>query len=292
MNSSKGLTGLSYTEVERLIRGDATVDPSLAGFLSQVRELAEAPPRKLAASHISMLAEAARSAASAAPALQPALMERRPGLLRRRLGTRAAAVAFALLLLGAGVAAAATGTLPDPAQTAIANVAAQIGLDIPGADQEPGDEVSAASSVYSGEVAENAQEYVQAVRQAVNRYTEELEGWVDCVKESSAPACGDKPKLDMPHPSNFGLGPPEDAGPPEHSGAPDHAGPSGQGGPPDDPAPPGQAGQPEETGPPDDKGPPEQAGKPDEPGPPDSPGRSADAGKSDNTPKGPPSDED
>lgn len=56
--------GLSDEDVERIIKGDPTIDPPLAGFLSQVRSLTDVPRRELAVPHLSMLVRAARSATS------------------------------------------------------------------------------------------------------------------------------------------------------------------------------------------------------------------------------------
>ena len=200
----KGAFDLNDEQVERLLQGHTSVDPMLASLLAQLRTLAKPPSTELAESHIQMLVEAARDTSSSVG------LDENPGLLRRRLGTRAAAIAFALLLLGAGVAAAATGTLPAPAQKVIADLVSQVGIEIPGADQETGDVVDTADVDVQG-VSENAHQFVDAVQQAVRDYTEALETWVACVVENSAPACPDKVlaghHADLAAPRTFGIDP-------------------------------------------------------------------------------------
>jgi hypothetical protein len=60
---------------------------------------------------------------------------RRKSMLGKALTAKALAVTGALLLTG-GVASAATGTLPDPAQDVAADAASVVGLNIPKSDAE------------------------------------------------------------------------------------------------------------------------------------------------------------
>jgi hypothetical protein len=205
---------------------------------------------------------------------------------RTRLATRATAVGVATVLLGAGVAAAATGNLPAPAQEAVAGVASQLGINMPNAADElpeqaaAGQATAAANQTFAEEIASSAQEFTDAVQETVGEYTTALDAWTDCVADNASErgstqsnadtrtegefdpteGCGEKPVLVVPNPADFGLGAtgnrPEEAGPPPDvpQGPPEEAGP-----PADVPQ-----GPPEEAGPPPDvpEGPPEEAGPP------------------------------
>jgi hypothetical protein len=64
----------------------------------------------------------------------PSTSPRKRKMLGKVLTAKAAAIAGVLVLSG-GVASAATGSLPDPAQDAASNVANVVGLDIPKSDK-------------------------------------------------------------------------------------------------------------------------------------------------------------
>jgi hypothetical protein len=202
-----------------------------------------------------MIAAAAARATTAAVASAGTTVRRK----RRRRLTLAGLTSglTAKMLLGAvalaavgGGAAAATGNLPDPIQSAVAHAAEQVGIDLPDPDDAtapaaPGDENGPA------DVAVEQQERVDA-------YTAAVDEWTACVQEKApnpdregpfdpVTECGDKP-----HPSDFDL-PGNRVGPPEE--------------------PPGQS---------EDQGRPDEPGRPDDTGQPDNPGNSGDKGQPDN----------
>ncbi|MBW3620735.1 MAG: hypothetical protein KY461_10860 [Actinobacteria bacterium] len=117
------------------------IDPTTAAFLATVRDTYRTPlPSDVTSSHLRMiLAEAAVSPA------QPAL---RDWARRARRIAAVGAVKIALTATAAAAAAgtglAATGSLPDAAQTVVAGIAEQVGLTfpVPAADT-PGDRTDA-----------------------------------------------------------------------------------------------------------------------------------------------------
>lgn len=76
------------------------------------------------------LLAAMREAVSATPLITRAPAPRGASMLRKLVTAKAAAFG-GVLVLSAGVASAATGTLPGPAQDAASSVANVVGLDIP-----------------------------------------------------------------------------------------------------------------------------------------------------------------
>jgi hypothetical protein len=66
---------------------------------------------------------------------------RRRSMLGKVLTAKAAAIAGVLVLSG-GVASAATGTLPDPAQNAASHAAEHVGLHIPKSDDDAAEDVN------------------------------------------------------------------------------------------------------------------------------------------------------
>ena len=243
-------------------------DFGLASFVAEARSIAIEPvDADLARRHVTMLAEAAHFAYSRAPTEQK--VDGRPGgqattvtpftARRRRLVTKAAVVGLAAVLMGGSIAGAATGSLPAPAQAAIAGMAAHIGIDIPSRDDDlpapaaTGQSIAAANQASAEEMAGNI-DFAKAVQDAISRYKTALGAWTDCVAGTAsgrgssrgkpdtstedefdpAEGCGERPTLVIPRPADFGPGSAEDSGPPEGAGPPaDHSnGPPPDGGPP------------------------------------------------------------
>jgi hypothetical protein len=62
--------------------------------------------------------------------------DRKPPMISKTLSAKVVTGIAALVLSTTGVAAAATGNLPDPAQDAISKVADRVGFDVPPADED------------------------------------------------------------------------------------------------------------------------------------------------------------
>ncbi len=130
-------------EMKRFALDDLTADRLLAGKLAPE----DAPPGYQA------IAQAVQTAAGTSPAIEttrdaatvavvvealrssakPPLRARRKSMLAQLLSAKVAAIA-AVTVLGATAAAAATNTLPAPAQTAVSDAASHVGLAIPKPD--------------------------------------------------------------------------------------------------------------------------------------------------------------
>jgi len=205
--------------------------------------------------------------------------------LRSRLASKTAVLGLAAVLLGGGVAVAATDNLPAPAQEAMARVAAQIGINISNGDGELPEEAVAGQATadtnqafaeenqeFAEQMAANAQMFAGAVEETIVGYTTVLDVWTGCVAEEGSERgstqsdsgtrteeefdltaeCGEKPVLVIPDPAGFGLADPEDGGPPSDVplGPPEDVGSSSDVpvGPPSDVP----LGPPEGVGPPSD----------------------------------------
>lgn len=123
-------------EVEAILSG-AVSDPELAAALASLRAVANVPlQERTATDHIRMVAHAARSANPSART--HAKFKSRS---KRRWATAlTAGVAWKIVVasaaLAASSAAAATGTLPDPVQSAVSAAVSRFGIVIPdGVDQ-------------------------------------------------------------------------------------------------------------------------------------------------------------
>lgn len=117
--------------------------------------------------------------------------------LRERLGAKVVAIGTVFALLGGGVAAAATGTLPDTAQEAVAQVAAGLGFAIPAgggdSDESADTEVTSTEETAQAEtteVADNGEGDIghpmdngEGVPQEVKDFFVDLRTWVGCVQE-------------------------------------------------------------------------------------------------------------
>ena len=116
---------------------DPFVDPQddrLTEFFDEARTaLIETPSPAVERRHLTAMVEAFQ----ASDTLR-STAHRRTGLMNRILAigaVKALVVAFAALV-ATGSALAATGSLPDPAQDVVANSVDNVGLDIPGGDDE------------------------------------------------------------------------------------------------------------------------------------------------------------
>lgn len=110
-------------------RIDLDVDPAVATFLAAVRdEYREPLPSDVTSRHLRMIL--AEAAVSPAP---PALRDRWARHARRIAAIGAVKIALTATAAAAatGAGLAATGSLPDAAQTAVAGIAEQVGLTLP-----------------------------------------------------------------------------------------------------------------------------------------------------------------
>lgn len=125
------------------------LSPEVAALLDAAA--ADLPAAQADAGLLATLAEAVSAGTSAVPVPSP----RRKSVLGKVITAKVAAIAGVLILTG-GVASAATGTLPDPAQDAASSVADVVGLDIPKAHPDNhGKEVSGVAHDKSGDGDEN-----------------------------------------------------------------------------------------------------------------------------------------
>jgi hypothetical protein len=184
---------LTSEQIERLLSGSVSDDGSELGSLSRFSNDVRAAYARPVAADV-RAAHIAKMTAAIGPA--PEVPSGRRS--RRRFALRTGAVA-AGVVLAAGSAFAATGTLPDAAQDAVAGAASRVGLDLPRGhtDQQ---RTRPASRPERPTVAEEN-------RSAAEAYTEAKQEWTDCVAENapsherSTPfdaedACGPKPTPD------------------------------------------------------------------------------------------------
>ena len=293
--------GYTDDEIEAILSGldVADEDSPIARFVAEARSIAtESIDADVVRRHVPMLAEAARHAsAEAQRALTEAdranraLTTGRFAVRKRRLVAKAGAFGLAAVLMGGSVASAATGNLPGSAQEAMADLAAQIGIDLPRSAREipdkavatqaivfttpvPAIEFMSALKAWNACVAGNASERGTTQRDPETR----VEGPFD-----PTAGCDPKPELDAGESTDFaptgpksGPGASEGAGPPAGTGPPAEPGPPPDAGPPPGVGPPADSGPPPDAGPPADSGPPADAGPPADPGPPPSAGPPAD----------------
>lgn len=168
----------------------------------------------------------------------------------RNLLTVKVGIVASVLLLSAGAAVAATGDLGElfaTQQAAAENATEQV--------PEPADglpDQAVAGQEHAAELAGNAEEFTQTVRDTIDEYLVALRDWTTCVSDNASsrgtlqsdPAtqtqgafdptegCDARPELDLPAPGDFGLdgdgesdlggGPPDNVplGPPEDAGSP------------------------------------------------------------------------
>jgi hypothetical protein len=214
-------------------------------------------------------------------------------MLGKVLSAKVAAIA-ATAFLGAGTAAAATGNLPDPAQSAVSKALSHVNVSVPGpndhANQHAKDKAKEHAEDEAGTENENrnrefglctaflAGPNSHANSQATaNTHSGKNDstafagliaangGTVDATTAHCEQVVADHPGQDNK---------PADAGKPDGAGKPADAGE------PDDAGKPEGAGKPADAGKPEDAGKPADAGKPEDAGKPADPGSEADGGLS------------
>jgi hypothetical protein len=189
---------LTPQEIERLLEGQRSPDgrhASLEEALRGIRnEFSAHPQPEVRAQHLqAMMAAFGQSSTAPAPARR---------LQRGRIARRAGIAVAASVLVG-GSALAATGSLPTPAQDAIAKVAHGIGFDIPHSTAHPTPQADLPGP----------------------RFAAAKKAWLECVKERGADACGPKPQAqDFVTPSPKASHEPASTEPSEHGvGNPHHS---------------------------------------------------------------------
>lgn len=130
---------LSEHDIEAILGGGIPADPSLDALAALIRsaDFSEAVPGAVAASHIAAATVAAAAHLGRQPAAAPIGRPRRRLLVRGALsGITAKVILGTAVALAATGGAAATGILPGPVQSLIADGAAHLGLDLP-RDEHP-----------------------------------------------------------------------------------------------------------------------------------------------------------
>jgi len=325
---SAGDQHLTNEEVDRFLAGSLGADSVLGRYLARLQNIGAAKPEARVAD---------RDLDAIARELEKA-RGRRPGRMRRSLPTasrlggsrvlipvrhlapRNVLVGFAAVVMTAGIAAAATGNLPAPAQNLISKTMALIGIDIPpaetvspepvrvgpsvpvGGDLRPEEDSAVRPTVSGVEIPETSVDTVLVPPEQPGPTSEEPHHQdlpVDPPDEQAVvvppakpgPADNQDPVDDAapptdPEPTDDQVpvddaAPATDPGPADNPGPPDHAGPPTSPGPADNPGPPDHAGPPTDPGPADNPGPPDHAGPPTSPGPADNPGPPDHAGAGD-----------
>ena len=250
---------LTDDEMDRLLVDGQVSEEVLGRYLARLRDIGVAGPepevvdRHLAAitSEVERLGDR-RPAVSGRP-LSTRIRLTATGMLvtfRRRVAPRNVMTGFAAAVMTAGMAAAATGNLPAPAQDLISKSLAQVGIEIPPPEFAP----TELADVGQGQDSADSPTIAEPTVPDENRF-----GVVPATQPE--PSVGG---LDNPAPS---VETPPVA--PDESGTAVVEPPNGQPG----VGPPANPGPPENTGPPANPGPPENAGPPAEPGKPQSQSR-------------------
>jgi hypothetical protein len=300
-----GVQNLTDDEVDRLLVRGNGADSVLGRYLARLRDIGAARPEPdVASRHLDAITGEVEKYRGRRPAGNGRPLSTRSRVIatrifvpfRRRLAPRNVMVGFAAVVMTAGMAAAATGNLPAPAQDLISKAMARIGIDIPPPEIASTELARVGSPVPVGGVGGQGQD-------SADKPTVAEPGVPDAGRFGGVPATQPEPsvgELETPEPSvetptvppeepgpaveepqdqgppvdepdeGPGAGPPTTPGPPEHAGPPDHAGP------PANPGPPEHAGPPDHAGPPANPGPPEHAGPPDHAGQPQSQSRQGD----------------
>jgi len=263
------LSKLSDEEIEAVLAGDyAGEDASLRDLAAFTREakatLAAAQADVTRAAHLAAIAEAAaeidRAPVSAPKSAASRLLRR----VRLVFSSLFASLIAKVALVGVALAAttgglAATGSLPDPAQEALARASERVGFELPtGDDSEEGeDEAGVPDELPEGTEGSSAPSVLEVIRSWGDDRGCEFGHAVAAAAGGDPGPCEDKQGGDDEG-SNNGEGRPEGAGKPEGVGKPEGAG-KPEGTPAGKPAGAGEGqGKPEGT--PSSK--PEGAGKP------------------------------
>jgi len=251
------LSRISEAKIERVLAGEYTgEDPSLHALATYAQDakatFSAAPDEATRAIHLMAMAETAAGLDSP-PASEIAPAPSRPfSRAKVVLSSLIASLIGKIALVGVAVAAttgglAATGSLPDPAQDALARAAEKVGFDLPASDNDAG----VPEDLPDGAQGSSAASVLDVIRSWDDDKGCEFGHAVATAAGGHPGACKDE-QGDDEGSKNTGKpeargGRPEGAGKPE--GTP-HEKPAGAGE--------GQGGKPEGT--PDDK--PEGAGKP------------------------------
>jgi hypothetical protein len=303
-----GVKNLTDDELDRLLVDGHGADEVLGRYLARLRDIGVTRPEPdVAGRHLDAITSEVEKIRDGSPFVSRRSLSRRirlvvtgiPLLIRRRLAPRNVMVGFATALMTAGMAAAATGNLPAPAQDLISKSLALVGIDIPSAESaateltEVGSPAPVVGDVGQGQDGADKPAVAEPTIPAESRFRvvptiqpEPSEGGLDNPEPSvpTPPVPPEEPGTAVEEPQD--PEPPVDApdeqpgiGPPANPGPPDHAGPPDNPGPPANPGPPDHAGPPDNPGPPANPGPPDHAGPPANPGPPDDAGSGKEPGK-------------
>jgi hypothetical protein len=145
------LSRISEAEIERALAGEYVgEDPSLRALASYAKDarstLSAAPDEATRATHLVSMAQATASLQTQPAARVQPTPARAFSRAKLVLTSLAATLIGKVALVGVALAAttgglAATGSLPDPAQDAVARVGEKVGFDLPrGDDREPRDD--------------------------------------------------------------------------------------------------------------------------------------------------------
>lgn len=137
------ISRLSDQALNRLLAGKTSADDGeleeLAAFMRDVRLLEEPPAAETATKHLAAIVEAARAEAQA-ERVRPAQRRFRRNLMPSAFSNMRTRLVFvtagaALLLLATFGGAAYAGALPGPVQSAVAGAAGNVGISLPGEDE-------------------------------------------------------------------------------------------------------------------------------------------------------------
>jgi len=306
---SAGDQHLTNEEMDRLLAG-SRADSVLGRYLARLQEIgAVKPDSGVADRDLGAIARELEKARGGRPGRMRRTLSTtsRLGGSRvlipiRRLAPRNVLVGLGAVVMTAGMAAAATGNLPAPAQDLVSKTMALIGVDIPsietlspepardgstvpaGGDLRPEQDGAVRPRLGGVEIPEPSvhTRLVPPGEPGSTPHDQDLPvdppgaraGVLPPAKpgptDNQDPANPAEPPTSPGSPDD--QGPVDEAGPPTSPGTTDNQDPVDDAGPPDNPEPPDHAGPPDNPGPPDHAGPPDNPGPPDHAGPPENPG--------------------
>ena len=140
---------VSPEDLEAILSGGVTLDPSLDALAALIRsiDLGVEVPAGFAAAQIAAAAAASGGAGFGPPQTRVAPRRRRRLALGGALSGVTAKIIFGTAVALAAGGAAATGILPDPIQSTVADGVAHLGIEIPHPDHEIGTTTSVAPEV-------------------------------------------------------------------------------------------------------------------------------------------------
>lgn len=144
-------------ELERLLHGDDHPTVCDAGATHAARLLATMRGAPSASELTGEVPAVTAIAAAIERTAQPSA-HRRSRMLPQFLSAKAAAIGLAAVLAGAGAAAASTGSLPSPAQSAVSSTLSHVGVSVPdpGAHPHAADHRSDTATTDSTEASDQA----------------------------------------------------------------------------------------------------------------------------------------